>query len=111
MRYALLVALALAAGAAAAQGAPQPDPRDPSAKVPPAAYHSALDGYRPFAEQELADWRRANEAVGAAGSHAGHRPDQGPGRGTSKPQPGKPESSGGPAEKGPPAHQGHGGHK
>lgn len=112
MRYALLVALALAAGAAAAQRAPQPDPRDPSAKVPPAAYRSAFDGYRPFAEQDLGDWRRANEEVGAAGGHAGHRPGQGPGRDTSKPQPGKPESSGGPAEKGDtPGHQGHGGHK
>ena len=90
----------LFAGLAVAQGAKPSDPRDPKAKVPPVEFRSAFEGFRPFADQELRDWRRSNEEVGAAGGHAGHRPGQGPGSETSKPQPGKPETSGG-----------HGGHK
>jgi hypothetical protein len=93
----------LLAGIAAAQGGGRPDALDPKAKVPPVEFRSALEGYRPFAEEDLRDWRRANEEVGAAGGHAGHRPGQGAGRQLSKPQPGKPESSG--------AHGGQGGHK
>ena len=72
MRKTAFVALALAAGAAAAQDAPRAHPGDPAAKVPPAAYRSAFEGYRPFAEQEVASWRKANEEVGAAGGHKGH---------------------------------------
>lgn len=72
---------------------------DPEVKVPPTQYRSAFEGYKPFAEQDLADWRKANDDVRAAGGHAGHRPGQGPGKETSKPQPGKPEM------------KGHGGHK
>ena len=101
------------AGAVAAQNSGPASPADVQAKVPPVQYRSAFEGYRPFADQELSDWRKANDEVGAAGGHAGHRPGQGAGQQTSKPQPGKPESSGGPAEKGGTGsgHQGHGGHK
>ena len=88
----------LLAGGAAAQG--RADALDPQAKVPSVAFRSAFEGYRAFADQDLADWRRANAEVGAAGGHAGHRPGQGPDPRTSKPQPGKPEAS-----------PGHGGHK
>lgn len=83
----------LFAGAAAAQGAVRTSPLDPHAKVPPVEFRSAFEGYRPFVEQEQRDWREANEEVGAAGGHAGHRPAQGAGEQTSKPQPGKPERS------------------
>ena len=89
----------LFAGSAAAQDAGRTNPLDPQAKVPSVEFRSAFEGYRPFVEQERRDWREANEEVGAAGSHAGHRPGQGGGEQTSKPQPGKPESSGGAAEK------------
>ena len=103
MHRSMFVALAaLAAGAAAAQSDGRPKPLDAQAKVPAAEYRSAFEGYRTFAEQDLRDWRKANEEVGAAGGHAGHKPGQGPGQQSSKPLPGKPESSGGPAE--------HGGH-
>ena len=78
----------LFAGLALAQGAKPSDPRDAKAKVPPVEFRSALDGYRPYAEPELRDWRKSNEEVGAAG------------RERAKPQPGKPEAPGG-----------HGGHK
>ena len=109
----MVVPAILFAGGVAAQNSGAPNPGDPQAKVPPVQYRSAFEGYRPFADQELSDWRKANEEVGSAAGHAGHRPGQGAGQQTSKPQPGKPESSGGPAEKGGtgPGHQGHGGHK
>lgn len=62
MRY-IFVAL-LAAGSAFAQGERQPGPSDPRMKSPPVEYRSAFEGYRPYAEAELRDWRRANEEVG-----------------------------------------------
>jgi len=85
MRITLLAVPALLfAGVAVAQGDGRSDPRDPKAKVPPVEFRSAFEGYRPHAEQDLRDWRKSNQEVGK----------------TSKPQAGKPESSGG-----------HGGHK
>lgn len=92
----LVVPALLLAGAAAAQGDGRANPTDPRAKAPPVEFRTAFEGYRPFAEQELQDWRKANDAVGAASGHAGHRSGQAPGQQTSKPQPG---------------HQGHRGHK
>lgn len=95
----VVVSALLFAGMAVAQGDGRPDPRDARVKVPPVEYRSAFEGYRPYAEPELRDWRKSNEEVGAAGGHAGQRPGQGPGKETSRPQPGDP------------APQGHGGHK
>jgi hypothetical protein len=89
MRTLLFVVPALiSAGLAAAQGADRPNPLDPRVKTPPVEYRSAFDGYRPFAGQELRDWRKANEEVREAGGHAGHKPGQSAGEKTSKPQPG-----------------------
>ena len=96
----------LVAGGAAAQGDGRPDARDPAIKVPPTEFRSAFEGYRPYAEQELRDWRGANEEVREAGGHGGHKPGQGAGQQTSKPMPGSAEGRGSPA----PA-QGHGAHK
>ena len=62
----------LAASFAAAQER-RPSPLDPQAKVPPAQFRSAFEGYRPFAEQELADWRKANEEVRAAAAKPQHK--------------------------------------
>ena len=70
-RTVLFALAALHAGVAVAQVARQ-DPNDPKVKVPPAEYRAVFDDYRPFAEQEPGDWRKANEEVGAAGGHAGH---------------------------------------
>lgn len=78
----------LFAGCAATQEGDRANPLDAAAKAPPVEYRSALEGYRGFADQELANWRRANDEVGKAGGHAGHKPGQGPGKETSKPQPG-----------------------
>jgi hypothetical protein len=83
----------LLTGAAVAQDG-RPNPLDLQAKVPPVEFRSAFDGYRPFADQELADWRKANEEVATAGGHAGQRPGHGPREPTSKPQSDKPERSG-----------------
>lgn len=102
----------LVAGTALAQGDGRASVVDPRAAVPRLEYRSALEGYRSFVEEDLRDWRKSNEEVGMAGGHAGHRPGQGPGAQTSKPQPGKPEGAGGPAEKrGGSAAPAHGGHK
>ena len=81
MRTLLVMAAAIAfAAAAAAQSDGRRNPADPHAKAPATEFRSAFEGYRPFAEQERRDWRKSNEEVGAA-QH------------TSKPQPGKPETS------------------
>lgn len=46
-------------------------PTDPTGPAPPVAYKSALDGYRSFREEPIADWRALNAEVGAAGGHVG----------------------------------------
>jgi len=69
--FAVVPALVLA-GCAATQNEPRPDPLDSGANVPPVEFRSAFADYRPFAEQEMQDWRQANEAVREAGGHAGH---------------------------------------
>ena len=93
MSKAMLCALGMiVASAAFGQGAPAADPEDPAAPAPPLAYRSAFDGYKPFADEDVAGWREANDEVRAAGGHAGHRPGQGPGAQTSKPQPGTRQS-------------------
>ena len=87
----------LCAGAAVAQSEGRANPLDPQAKVPPVEYRSAFEGYRPFADRDLRDWRNANEEVG---------------RQAPKPRPDEPETSRRPADKGDaPAEGGHGGRK
>ena len=95
MRRALFAVPALVlAGIAVAQNADRASPLDPQAKAPAVEFRSAFEGYRPFAEQEQRDWRKANEEVREARGHAGQK--------TSKPQPGSRDASG---------HQGHGARK
>ena len=109
MKRAFFVLPALCfAGGSLAQSERGPDPAHPQAKVPPLEYRSAFDGYRPFNEEGLRDWRKSNDEVGAAGGHASHRPGQGPGKQASKPQPGQPGPG---AATRTPQHEGHGGHK
>ena len=71
MPFAFLVVPALIVAGTAVAQEDRRSPLDPKAKVPPAEYRSALEGYRPFAEQDLADWRRSNDEVAAAGRYAG----------------------------------------
>ena len=54
-------------------------PAQPAATAPtPLAYRSALDGYKPFADQPVGSWRDANDAVARAADGAampaGHDP-------------------------------------
>jgi hypothetical protein len=95
MRTIFLAVPCLIAGCTAAQPERRPLPADPRAKVPIVEFRSAFEGYRPFVDPEPYDWRKANEEVGATGGHAGRGPGEGPGQPTSKPQPGKPDASGG----------------
>lgn len=94
MRILLFAAASIVAAAAVAQDDRRPNPLDAKAKAPAVQYRSAFEGYQPFSEQELRDWRKSNAEVGAAGGHAGHKPGQGAGAQTSKPEPGKAETSG-----------------
>jgi hypothetical protein len=89
MDKAVFLAIVVAASGVAAAQQPRPHPGDPKVKVPPVEYRSAFEGYRRFTDEELRDWRKSNEEVGAAGGHGGHRPGQGAGQQTSKPQPGE----------------------
>lgn len=68
----------LGAGTALAQSGERPNPLDPKAKAPALEFRSALEGYKPFADQDLRDWRKANEEV----------------RSAAKPQPAKPKPAG-----------------
>jgi hypothetical protein len=96
-RIAVLALLALAASGVAAQQKPRPDPADPAARAAPDAYRSAFEGYRPFADAELARWREANEEMRRLGGHVGHVPGALPPRAA-------PDAK-------PPAHADHGGRK
>lgn len=84
---------ALAALAAGAQTAPAPAPTA-AAPAAPLSFRSAMEGYKPFAEEKPIPWKQANETVhqrggwrayakddadatgdkpsGAADPHAGH---------------------------------------
>jgi len=63
----------LLAGCAASQNQGRADVTDSLAKVPAVEFRTAFDGYRPFAEEEQKDWRKANDEVGAAGAHGGRK--------------------------------------
>jgi hypothetical protein len=78
----------LIAGMAVAQGDGRRDALDSRAKAPPVEFRSVFEGYRPYAEPAVRDWRRSNEEVGAAGGPAARRPAQDSSSQTSKPPPG-----------------------
>lgn len=59
-RFFFACALAVATAGAAAT---PPDAHDPA----PLPWRSALDGYRPFADQAVAPWRESNDTVGRIG--------------------------------------------
>ncbi|MDH5539741.1 MAG: hypothetical protein OEY03_10070 [Rhizobacter sp.] len=58
---------AAAAPASTSKPAPRPDPLDAQATVPATRHHSALQGYRPNAEQAVGSWKDANDGAGRAG--------------------------------------------
>jgi hypothetical protein len=63
----------LLAGCAGGQPDMRVGPLDPQAKAAAIEYRSAFEGYRAFKDGELRDWRGANDEVGAAGGHGGHK--------------------------------------
>jgi len=65
------------AGSAIGQAAVQPDPSDPKASAPVRPFVSAFEGYRPYADPEIARWRAVNEEMGRLKGHAGHVPGTG----------------------------------
>ena len=69
----LVLPVLLLAGCTASQNPSRPDVTDSRVQVPAIEFRTAFDGYRPFAEEEQKDWRKANEEVGAAGGHGDHK--------------------------------------
>jgi hypothetical protein len=83
-------------------------PTDAASAVPPAEYQSPFSDYRRYSDENLVDWRSANDAVARIGGHigimggaAGHAqhaeqkaPAQSAGRGA--PAPGQPPARGAP---------------
>lgn len=59
----LVVPALLLAGCAAASSQRDSDPAASGVSVPPVEFRTAFEGYRPFADEELQDWRKANEGV------------------------------------------------
>ena len=44
---------------------------DAAAPSPVVSYRSAFEGYRPFKEEAVTDWRTLNDEVGRVGGHVG----------------------------------------
>lgn len=78
------------------------DPLDAQARVPAAAYRSALDGYRRLGEDTRVDWKAANERVNQVGGWRAYA------REAQQPEP----AASAPASRGAPGPApAHGGHK
>lgn len=101
------IAFALPALWAPAGAQSRPDPADPAAPVPAAAYRSPFAGYRPLGDEAVGSWRAANDEVGRIGGWREYaREAQAPGV--------TPEESGRPPSKASPApipKSGHDAHK
>jgi len=76
----VVAALAIAPLGVPAQQAQRPAPVDSRAASPSLEYRSAFEGYRPYADPELARWREVNEEVGRLNGHIGHVPGSVPPR-------------------------------
>jgi hypothetical protein len=62
---------ALAASTASAQAPSRADPADPTARVAPPVYRSALESYRKLESLPRADWRGSNDEAARIGGHIG----------------------------------------
>ena len=63
----------LLAGCTGGQADMRVGPLDPQAEAAAVEFRSAFEGYRAFKDEELRDWRGANDEVGATGGHGGHK--------------------------------------
>lgn len=66
-----LLLLGIGLGQAVPALAGEAMPTDAAASAPTASYRSAFEGYQPFREEPIADWKALNAEVGAAGGHIG----------------------------------------
>lgn len=97
-------ALAVLYTTMAATQTARPGPGEPGAKAPAVEYRSVFENYQPFKEQDLTNWRGANDEVRDAAGHKGHALGQGSGENAPpKPPAGQPQKA--------PATKGHEGHK
>lgn len=58
-----LVSIFSLSGIAAAQTPVQPSPVPDSAPASPFTYRSAFEGYQPYAEETIANWKSTNDTV------------------------------------------------
>ena len=72
--------LAVAPLAAPAQQAQRSAPAEPRAANPTAEYRAAFEGYRPYADPEIARWREVNDEMGRLNGHISHVPGSVPPR-------------------------------
>lgn len=103
---ALLFAATIAPAQSASPRAERPDPLDPQARVPAAAYPSALAAYRRQGDAKPMPWKEANETVNRVGGWRAYA------RETQQPEPAA--AAPGPRAAAPPASgvlPGRGGHK
>ena len=90
----ILLLLALSLGHTLPVLAGEAKPTDPAAATPAVAYQSTFEGYRPFREEPIANWRALNAEVGAVGGHVGIMGGAGGhGAGAAKPAAAKPGAS------------------
>ena len=61
------MAQAQTSGAAAPPSSPSTLPPSAVAKSAPAPYRSAMEGYRPYTDEKIMDWKPANDATGRIG--------------------------------------------
>ena len=62
-----VLALALWTGAAQAQPAGTATPAVAMAGTAPAAFRSALEGYKPYTDEKTVNWKEANDTAGRIG--------------------------------------------
>ena len=51
--------------------AAEASPADPAAPAPAATYQSAFEGYQPYRDEPIKDWRAVNDEVARIGGHIG----------------------------------------
>ncbi len=67
-KWVVALAIAFTAGCTSVPPAPAgPDPASAAAAAPAVAYRPVFEGYQPYTDQPVGNWREANDAVGRAG--------------------------------------------
>ncbi|PZP91282.1 MAG: hypothetical protein DI587_35845 [Variovorax paradoxus] len=90
----------IAALAAVAQPAPAPGPVAATAPPPTLIYKSALEGYRPFADEKPIPWKEANETVHRRGGWQAYAKEASEGTGAARAESPKGAAAAPPAQSG-----------